>query len=75
MAVSLSSQPSRNSNFGIFATVGLGMVALSYLFFDTLSGGLGLAVVGTALIIAFGQTGLCNKLLSQRPVVHVGKIS
>jgi peptidoglycan/LPS O-acetylase OafA/YrhL len=75
MAVSLSSQPSRKSNFGIFATVGLGMVVLSYLFFDTLSGGLGLAVVGTALIIAFGKTGLCNKLLSQRSVVHIGKLS
>lgn len=75
LAVSFSNQSSRDSNFGIFATVGLGMVVLSYLFFDTLNEGLGLAVVGTALIISFGQTGLCNKLLSQRPVVHVGKIS
>lgn len=75
LAVSLGSQPSRNSNCGIFATVGLGMVVLSYLFFDTLGAGLGLAVVGTALIIAFGQTGLCKNLLSRRPVVHVGKLS
>ena len=50
-------------------------VLTSYLFIDTLSGELALAVVGTALVIAFGQHGLCNKLLSQRTLVYIGKIS
>lgn len=71
----LSSPPSQNSHVGVFATVGLGMVVLSYIFFDMLSGGLGLAVVGTALIISCGQSGLCNRFLSQRPLVHIGKLS
>lgn len=75
LAVSLSNQSPRTSNFGVFAIVGLGMVVASYLFVDKLDGGVGLAVVGTALIIAFGQTGLCNKLLSQRWAVHIGKLS
>ena len=75
LAVSLNNQPSTNSNFGIFATVGLAIVFLSYLFFDTLSAGLGLAVVGTALIISFGTTGVCNKLLSLPPMIHIGKLS
>ena len=75
LAVSLGHQSPRSSNFGIFAIAGLGMVIASYLFVDKLSAGLGLGVVGAAMIIAFGQTGLCNKLLSQRSVVHIGKIS
>jgi len=75
LAVSPSSPPSRNSNYGVFATVGLCMVVLSYLFFDTLGGGLGLAVIGTALVISCGQSGLCNRLLSQRSMVHIGKLS
>ncbi len=75
LAVSIRNQSSSNSTFGIFAMVGLCMVGLSYLFFDTLNAGLGFAVFGTALIIACGQTGLCNKLLSQRPLVHIGKLS
>ena len=75
MAVSLSKQQTKNSAFGVFASAGLGMVVASYLFINKPNGGLGLAVVGTALIIAFGQTGLCNKLLSQRLVVHIGRIS
>ena len=75
LAVSLNNQLSTNSNFGIFATLGLAIVVLSYIFFDTLSAGLGLAIVGTALIIAFGKTGLCNKLLAQPSMVHIGKLS
>ena len=75
LAVSLSNQPPKNPSFAIFAISGLGMVVASYLFIDKPNGGVGLAVVGTALIIAFGQTGLCNKLLSQQTVVHIGKIS
>ena len=75
LAVSLSRQSTRSVGLGIFAMVGLGMIVLTYLFFDTLGGGLGLAVVGTALIIAFGQTGVCNKLLSQSSMVHIGKLS
>jgi peptidoglycan/LPS O-acetylase OafA/YrhL len=75
LAVSLSHQSPRSSNFGIFAIAGLGMVIASYLFVDKLSAGLGLGVVGAALIIAFGQSGICNRLLSQRWVVHIGKVS
>lgn len=75
LAVSLSNQSPRISNYGIFAFVGLCMVVLSYLFFVRLNVGVGLSVFGTALIIAFGQTGLCNTLLSNRAVVHIGTIS
>lgn len=75
LAVSLTNQSRENSSFGIFAIAGLGMIVASYLFIDKPNGGIGLAVVGTALIIAFGQTGLCNKLLSRRSVVHIGKVS
>ena len=75
LAVSLSSPSSRNSKFGFFATVGLGMVVLSYLFGDTLGGWLVLAVIGTALVISCGQSGLSNRLLSQRSLVHIGKLS
>lgn len=60
---------------GVFAVGGLCMVLASYLFIDKPSGGSALPVVGTGLIIAFGQTGICNKLLSHRAVVHTGKIS
>ena len=75
LAVSLGNQSQKNSNFGVFASAGLGMIVLAYLFFHTLNAGLGLAVFGTALIIAFGQTGLCNVVLSKRSFVHVGKLS
>lgn len=78
LAVTLNvnrSKVAEDTNYGIFATAGLCMILASYRFIDTPNGGLALAVVGTALIIAFGQTGLCNKLLSQRAVVHIGKIS
>ncbi len=75
LAVSPGNPPSRNSSFGALAMAGLGMAVLSYLFLDRLSEGPGLAVIGTTLIIAFGQTGLCNMLLSQRSMVHIGKIS
>jgi peptidoglycan/LPS O-acetylase OafA/YrhL len=75
LAVSLSNQTPKYANSGIFAIAGLGMVFVSYLFIDKPNGGLGLAVVGAALIIAFGGTGLCNKLLSQRAIVNIGKIS
>ena len=75
LAVSLSHQSPRSSHFGIIAFAGLGVVIASYLFVDKLSAWLGLSVVGAALIIAFGQTGICNKLLSRRSLVHIGKIS
>jgi peptidoglycan/LPS O-acetylase OafA/YrhL len=75
LAVSLKNRSLKTSNVGFFATAGLSMVVASYLFIDKPSGGIGLAVVGAALIIAFGQVGLCNKLLSHRLAVHIGKIS
>lgn len=75
LAIALGNQASKLSNGGIFATAGLGMIVATYFFMDEPGGGLGFAVLGTALIIAFGRDGFCNKLLSLRPVVHVGKVS
>lgn len=59
----------------ILATLGLGMIILSYFLFPQLNAGLALAVGGTGLIIAFGQSGFCYRFLSLRPMIHIGKIS
>lgn len=75
LAVSQNDKSSGHSGYGIFATVGLSLIILSYFFFETLGGGLGLAVVGAACIISFGQIGSCNRILSLRPLVHIGRIS
>jgi len=50
-------------------------VIASYIFVPTLNGGLAIGVLGTALVIAFGQSGWGNAILANKQVVHVGKIS
>jgi peptidoglycan/LPS O-acetylase OafA/YrhL len=75
IAVSLNHRSPRNSKFSTFAIIGLGMIVASYLLVDQLNGSLILAVAGAALIIAYGHTGLTFKLLSNRSVVHIGKLS
>lgn len=57
------------------ALVGLCLIAACYGFLPNLNGGVVLAILGAALVIRFGQTGLCHALLAQRPIVHIGKIS
>lgn len=61
--------------FASLALAGLCMVMMAYYFLPQLNGGLAIAILGTALIIAFGRSGICHAILAQRPVVHVGKIS
>ncbi|MGB0597635.1 MAG: acyltransferase family protein [Rubripirellula sp.] len=75
LALSIDASSTKDSKLGLCASVGLCMVVLSYLFVQRLNAGLCVAVFGTALVIAFGQKGICNALLSSRPVVHIGKIS
>lgn len=64
-----------SESMGLLALGGLCMLIASYLFVPTLNGGLAIAVLGAALIIAFAQSGFCNAVLTQRYIVHVGKLS
>ncbi len=65
----------RDGRFSWLACVGLAMVLLSYHFVQELSGGLVVGVTGATLILAFGQSGGCRKLLAQPLLIHIGKIS
>ncbi|MBC8351032.1 MAG: acyltransferase [Planctomycetes bacterium] len=65
----------KSKSLALLALAGLGMVVASYFFIPRLNGGLVIAVLGTALVIAFGGTGLCKSILAQRHVVQVGKMS
>jgi len=62
-------------HFESLALLGLCMVIAACFFVPNLNGGLAIAVLGTALIIAFAQSGLCHTILAQRHIVHVGKMS
>ena len=75
LALSPASHLSNQGRSEVYSAVGLGMIVLSYLSFDALNAGVGIAVAGASLVIAFGQTGLSNRLLTLRPLVHVGKLS
>ena len=75
LAVTGCGQPPKDSRAGVFATLGLGLIFLSYWFFAALGVGVGLAVLGAALIIIFGQTGLSNTVLSHPLNAHIGKLS
>lgn len=78
LALTIQSNRDTSRNTGSFpalAAAGLFMVLASCVFLPTLNGGLAIVVLGTALIIAFGQSGLCNTILTQRHVVHLGKMS
>ena len=57
------------------ALAGLGLIVASYLFVPKLNGGVAVAVLGAALVIAFGQSGLCRAILGHRSAVHFGRIS
>ncbi len=70
------SMPKKQSNrHSVLGLVGLGMVIASFFFVPRMNGGLAIGVFGTALILAFGQSGWCRLLLSNQFVVHIGKIS
>jgi len=64
-----------NASFSPLALSGLCMMVASYLFVPVLNGGLAIGVLGAALVIAFGQSGVCHAILSHRCAVHVGKVS
>lgn len=57
------------------AMAGLFVVVGSFFVLPALSSGLVFAILGTVLVIAFGQSGPCYSLLSHRSMVHIGKIS
>jgi len=57
------------------ALAGLGAVVASYLLLPRPGGAVIGTVVGASFIIAFGRYGLCNTLLANRPMVHLGAIS
>lgn len=78
LAVVWQNQKTNESHTNISAALGLSGLALvvgSYFLYPTLGAGLIVAVLGTALIITYGQTGLCQAILAQRHIVHVGKLS
>lgn len=55
--------------------LGVFMLICSFVFFPKLGSGMTVAVTGTALVIAFGQSGPSNRLLSSGVFVHLGKLS
>ncbi len=65
----------RSERFDSLALAGLGMILLAYFFVPKLNGGLSIAILGTALVIAFARSGICHAILAQRQVVYVGKLS
>lgn len=67
--------PSATDKLPALGLLGLGMILLGYLFVPVLSPGVLIPVLGATLLIAFGQQGLCGRLLSAWPVVGIGKIS
>ncbi|MDC3223573.1 acyltransferase [Mariniblastus sp.] len=75
LAVTLREELGRASKNAVWGNVGFCMIICSYLFFSDLNGALGVAIAGTVLVLAFAHTGLCNSLLSQPTIVHIGKIS
>lgn len=62
-------------SFSIFATVGLGLIILAFIFVPKLNEALALAIFGTALILGCGHHGFSQKLLSHGAMRHIGKLS
>ena len=61
---------------GALATAGLALIVASCFLVTGLSAGMLVPVLGTTLVLAFGQVGgIANKLLSAPPVVYLGRIS
>ena len=79
LAAVLYDRPSHASTgkfSAILASAGLCMVIASFLLLPALNGWSAITVLGTALIIVFGRSpGICHLILTQRPVVHFGKLS
>lgn len=75
LAIWLTSRESENTNKGILSIAGLVTLSASYLLIDSLNLSVCFAVLGTTLIIGFGRDGLCNQILSQRFLIHIGKLS
>ncbi|MCO6044222.1 acyltransferase [Aeoliella sp. ICT_H6.2] len=65
----------QSDQLGTFANAGLIMVLMSYAFIPQTSGGMAVAVLGTAFILACGHSGFANALLSHPSAVHIGKLS
>ena len=67
--------PRAGTPLSALAAAGLGLVVASYVVVPTLGGGLSIAVIGTALVIAFGADGGVRRLLASGPAVHIGRMS
>ena len=60
---------------GELATVGLAMILASFAIFEGLGLGPVLAVAGTTLVLADGQSGFAHRVLCWGPLVHIGRLS
>jgi peptidoglycan/LPS O-acetylase OafA/YrhL len=57
------------------AIVGLVMILATYSLLPTMNGGVAITVLGTVLVLAFANSGVCHAILSLPPLVYVGKAS
>jgi peptidoglycan/LPS O-acetylase OafA/YrhL len=57
------------------ATLGLTLLLACFVGFDGLGMGPVMATAGTFLVLAAGRAGFAHRVLSARPLVHVGRIS
>ena len=65
-------RPFLNASLGL---IGLIMICVTYSLAVRFGGRTAPAVLGTAMVIRFAQTGAAHTLLSQSSVVHLGKLS
>jgi peptidoglycan/LPS O-acetylase OafA/YrhL len=75
LALSIKRFESMNARWGLLSTAGLGLILFSYFYLSTLDTEVVMTVMGAALVIAFGKSGLCNTILSHRVMTHIGAIS
>jgi peptidoglycan/LPS O-acetylase OafA/YrhL len=75
LALSPTNAASATAPSRFAGSVGLGLLVASYSLFDTPGPASALSVASTALVIAFGSSGLCHAILTRRPLICVGKYS
>lgn len=68
-------RPAVRSAWSWLAIVGLAMVLATYALLPAMNGGVAITVLGTVLVLAFAESGLCHAILSLPPLVYVGKAS
>ncbi len=57
------------------AIAGLVMILATYSLLPEMNGGVAITVLGTVLVLAFSESGVCHAILSLPPLVYVGKAS